>query len=390
MLDLIIKGGAVCDGSGTPLFNADIGIRDGMIARIGDLGGCGATKVIDASGRVVTPGFIDMHSHADGSVPMWPDMESALGQGVTTCFTGHCGMGIAPIPKFFLEHYFQAKAFNKVIPQVTGGPIPGMSRLVETDSVRKAFYDAYAEELDWGSFAQFADHLKRVGHGCNMVVNVGHSQLRCQIMGYDANRAASSEEIEQMAELLSKSLDEGAYGLSFGFDYAPSNYAEEDELLRLMRVVKEKDAVVTAHMQHGPERRGKVNKDFRLLDGYTEFLELGLNSGARIHISHIYPAFEVAPGENADILGRAAARSALDLIERYREKGVRITWDYLTPYPAACYFFPQLAWRLRPYVTDCGGKQGFIKALQNPWYRNYVADELRSERPNWGKDMIVY
>ena len=390
MLDLIIRGGSVCDGSGSPIYKADIGIQNEMIAEIGDLSKCEAAQIIDAGGRTVAPGFIDMHSHADCSVPAWPDMESALGQGITTCFAGHCGMGFAPIPRFCLEPYFEAKAYNLIIPQVTGGPIPGMSRVLATEELRPAFLAAYGEELDWSSFGEYVDHLNRVGHGCNLVVNVGHCQLRHQVMGYNANRAATPEEIAQMAELLAKSIDEGAFGLSFGFDYEPSNYAEEDELLALMRVVRNKDAVVTAHMQHGPERRGKVNKSFQVFDGFTEFLELGLKSGARIHVSDIYPAFEVAPGPNADILGRAAARSSLELIERYREKGVRITWDYLGTHPAACYFFPQLAWRLRPYVTDCGGKRGFVEALEKPWYRDYVINEMRSERPNWGKDFIIH
>ena len=377
MVDMIIRGGTVYDGAGGPGYKADVAVKGGIITQVGDLSGLTAQKEIDAAGRAVTPGFIDMHSHADCSVAMWPDMESALGQGITTCFAGHCGMGVAPVKNYWLEQCFEARAFNKVIPQIPGGPIPGDGRVLETSKLRQAFFEAYGQELDWSSFGEFVQHLGCVGHGANMAINVGHSQLRQQFMGHDARRAATGDEIAQMVRELERSLDEGAFGLSFGFDYVSSMYAKEDELTALMDVCARRGAVVTAHMQTGPERRGKVNENFTLYDGFVEFLDLGLKTDAKIHISHIYTI--ETPGTGDPVAeARQAVDKILELIASYRTKGVEVTWDYLGQNPAACFFFPQLSGKFLPYVAECGGKQAFIKALNNPWYRDYVAQEIRS------------
>ena len=377
MLDLILQGGIVYDGTGSDGFTADMGIQGGFISAIGDLSGQAARSVVDARGRAITPGFIDMHSHADCSVPMWPDMESALGQGVTTCFAGHCGMGLAPVRHYWLEQCFDARAIDKIIPQFAGGPIPGVGRVVETARLRPAFREAYGEDLDWGSFGEYLAHLKRVGHGANLAINVGHSQLRQQVLGPSAERAATPEEIRRMVQELDRCFDEGAFGLSLGLDYTSSMYARPDELTALMEVARSHGAVVTAHMRTEPSMWTTGGSGFPLFDGFEEFLELGLATGARLHISHIYTIADITPGKNSDLLAENAVRSALALIDRYRSKGVEVTWDYLGTQPAACFFFPQLATRFRPYVDECGGKQAFARALSDPWYHKTVADEIR-------------
>ena len=378
MLDLIIRGGTVYDGTGDDGFTADVGICDGSIVEVGNLGSQAARHIISAQGKAVTPGFIDMHSHADCSVPMWPDMESALGQGITTCFAGHCGMSLAPVHHYWLEQCFEARAFDKIIPQFAGGPIPGIGRVVKTEQLRPAFREAYGEELDWGRFGEYLAHLKRVGHGANLAVNVGHSQLRQQILGPCAERAATPEEIRQMVRELDRCLDEGAFGLSLGLDYTSSMYAERDELAALMKTARTHGAVITAHMRTEPRAQATGGSGFPLFDSFEEFLELGVATGARLHISHIYTIADISPGKNADILAENAVRSTLMLIDRYRAKGVEVTWDYLGTQPAACFFFPQLATRFRPYVDECGGKQAFARALSHSWYRDAVANEIRS------------
>lgn len=405
MFDFILSGGLICDGSGERSYRADLAVQDGVIAAIGDLAHEEALHIYNVRGKTIVPGFIDMHSHADCSVPMWPDMESTLGQGITTCFAGHCGMGIAPVPNYWIEQCFESRAFDALIPQFAGGPIPGTGRVVKTDELRPAFARAYGETLDWSSFSEYLSHLARVGHGANLVINVGHSQLRQQFLGGNARRGATAEEIARMCDELERCLLAGANGLSFGFDYDSSMYAEEDELLALMSVVKKHDGVVTAHMQTGPERRGTVNEAFTIEDGFREFLELGKKSGARIHISHIYTLRDIPDGPDARSAAKAAVDDALALIDSYRAQGVRVTWDYLGTQPAACFFFPQLATRLRPYVDEFGGTHAFVKALQNEAYRAYVSEEItsgahRAVSPfagmnkragaRWGENLIIH
>jgi N-acyl-D-amino-acid deacylase len=404
MIDLIIRGGTIFDGTGAVGFRADVAVKNGYIVEIQDHVDHEAALAIDARGLAVTPGFIDMHSHADCSVPMWPDMESALGQGITTCFAGHCGMGVAPIPSLWLEQCFEGRAFNKLIPQVSGGPMPGKGRVLAVEVLRSAFEEVYDQPLDWRSFGEYLAHLERTGHGANLAICVGHNQLRQQILGHDAARAATPEEVKQMESELTRALDEGAFGVSFGFDYYSGMYAEENEVVALMRVASERNAVVAAHMRRGPRPGARVGPSHPLLAGFTEFLELGLRTGARIHVSHVYPAFQVANERNSDILGKAAAYSSLELVERYRRQGLQATWDYLGLNPAACFFFPQLATRFRPYVDDCGGKTAFARALGNEWYRTAIAREIRDGNhraaspiaylnrkagEKWGADLVI-
>lgn len=378
MLDIIICGGTLYDGTGAPGVRADIGIRSGKIEKIGILDSEEAKVRIDASGKAVTPGLIDMHSHIDCSIPMWPNAESALGQGITTCFAGHCGMSVAPVPAFWLEQCFEQRAFDLVAEKLPGGPIPGDGRVVETDKLRPAFAQAYGETLDWSSFGEYLGHMERVGHGVNFSANVGHSQLRLQVLGRDCCRPATKEEISRMCTMLEESLQEGAFGLSFGFDYVSSMYAEEDELLALMKTAARYDAVVTAHMQTGPERRGQVNTDYRMVDGLLEFLELGMKSGAKLHISHIYTFFDVPSGDGRDAAAKEAVEKTQAIFADYRSRGLRLTWDYLGMQPAACFFFPQLATKFGPYIEECGGKHAFSRRLRDSEYRNAVADEIRS------------
>ena len=107
MLDLIIKGGTVYDGTGKAGFVADVGVKDGVIVKVGDLSGEQAAKTVDAAGKAVTPGFIDMHSHGDLTLPFYPEMESKVRQGITTIVGGQCGLSLAPCDQWWESQYFE-------------------------------------------------------------------------------------------------------------------------------------------------------------------------------------------------------------------------------------------------------------------------------------------
>ena len=139
MYDILIKNGKVIDGTGSDAYAADVAVKDGVIAAVGRLEGAEAEQVIDAAGKLVTPGMIDMHSHADVGSWAYPEMESMLGQGVTSCFSGHCGMGVAPVYDWWIENGVESLAVNQLIPPILGGSyMPGFNRTVETLAVREA------------------------------------------------------------------------------------------------------------------------------------------------------------------------------------------------------------------------------------------------------------
>lgn len=389
MFDIIIKGGSIVDGGGGEAYISDVGIRNDRIAAICDLSSASAGKIVDAGGLYVTPGFIDAHSHADGSAPMWPDMESALGQGVTTCVTGHCGLSAAPVNNYWMEIGFEEPAFNRIFPQYPGGPRPGSGRVLAVNVLAPAFERAFGTPLDWRGMGEYLDHLDRC-LGVNMVCHTGHSQLRQQVLGPDAARPATEEELKEIGALLKQSLDDGAWGLSLGLDYYSSGSASRDELLYLMKIVKEYGRIVTAHVQSRVRRRGKVDPRFTYGEGLVEFLELGKESGAIIHISHLKPVAEIpGSGSGIDLINKRSAEAAISVVKHYRDQGLRVTWDRLCGPLVPCFYYPQLVYRFRPYTDECGGPEGFAAALGSRWYRQELSKDINNGNHR-GKDGFGY
>jgi len=284
--DLIILNGRVLDGTGNPWFPADIGVRDGRIVMVGSLAGATATRVIDATGKYVTPGFIDIHSHADdGSSPRGgfrdpdPQIRSApnlVSQGITTVVVNHDGRSPLPI-------------------------------------------------------SEQRTLLGKNGIGTNALLLVGHGTVRSRVMGQDIRRPATPDEITGMRALVRQALQEGAVGLSAGLEYAPGRWSTAAEVTELAKELPAMNGIYISHersegsdplwyvpSQDGP---GPVT----LLDAVRETIEIGEKSGARVVASHL-------KAKGANYWGSSAA--AISLIERARERGVDV-WADQYPYPTS-------------------------------------------------------
>ncbi|HEX6317014.1 MAG TPA: D-aminoacylase [Gemmatimonadaceae bacterium] len=284
--DLIIRNGRVLDGTGNPWFPADIGVRDGRIVTVGSLAGATAPRVIDATGRYVAPGFIDIHSHADdGSSPRGgfrdadPRIRSApnlVSQGITTVVVNHDGRSPLPI------------------------------------SEQRAL-------------------LEKNGIGTNAMLLVGHGTVRARVMGQDVQRPATPDEIARMRTLVREALQQGAVGMSAGLEYAPGRWSTTAEVVELARELPAVGGVYISHersegsdplwyvpSQDGP---GPVT----LLDAVRETIEIGEKTGARVVASHI-------KAKGANYWGSSAA--AISLIERARDRGVDV-WADQYPYPTS-------------------------------------------------------
>jgi N-acyl-D-aspartate/D-glutamate deacylase len=227
MLDMVVKGGKVVDGTGAPARDADIGVRAGRIVAIGDVDEA-AEQTIDADGRVVTPGFVDIHTHYDAQILWDPACTPSPLHGVTSVVGGNCGFTIAPIEPSEVDY------ITTMLARVEGMPLESLIAGVP---------------YDWRSFGEYLDRIENAGVGINAGFLVGHCALRCVVMGADAVGAeATPAQLAAMCDLLGRSLAEGGLGFSSSQatthndgngDPVPSRHASREEIIALARVVRD-------------------------------------------------------------------------------------------------------------------------------------------------------
>ena len=279
--NLVLKNGAVIDGTGQPRFTADVAIAGNRIAAIAAPGMLTAPRKIDCAGLVVAPGFIDTHSHSDLRVLVEPDLPMKVRQGITLEVFGQDGISVAPI---------RARDREQTARQLAGL----LGRL--------------DREWDWESVAEYLNAIERAGPAIDCAYLIPHGAVRLQAAGME-DRRATAEEIRLMQDLIRQGLREGAVGISTGLIYPPCCYADTAELIELCRAVRETDGIFVAHM--------RSESDY-LEDAVAEMIEIGEQSGVRVHISH----FKAAGRENWANIDRV-----LEMIHQAQAGGMRLTAD---------------------------------------------------------------
>jgi N-acyl-D-amino-acid deacylase len=242
--DVIIEGGEIVDGTGAERMRADVAIADDRIVAVGDLAGMDGAERVDATGLVVTPGFIDAHTHDDRLVLSSPDMTPKVSQGVTTVITGNCGLSLAP---------FAGRE-----------PPPPMNLLGGRDWFRFETMGAYAAQVE------------KAPPAINLAPLVGHTTLRAAIMD-TLDRPAKDREVVRMGALLEEALDAGCIGMSTGLAYPPAHAAPTDEVVALAEHLAPRGAIYTTHMR---------NEGAQVLESVEETLEIGRRAGVPVVISH--------------------------------------------------------------------------------------------------------
>src|SRR5439155_21964462 len=205
--DVVIRGGRVLDGTGSPWRVADVGIRGGKIAEVGRLGRAKSDRAIDASGTYVAPGFIDIHTHSDIGILVEPTVECAVRQGVTTHVIGNCGDSPAPISERYREL-----------------------------AVRRFEYYAQAKDWNWSTYAEYLELIATRGIGINIAGLVVHGSVRLATMGFE-ERPPTAEETRTMRNHVDEAMRAGAFGMSTGVVYAPGCFAAMEEIVALAKVV---------------------------------------------------------------------------------------------------------------------------------------------------------
>lgn len=314
MYETVIKGAWILDGTGAEGYVADVALRDGKIAKIAETVS-GGQRIIHAQGLTLTPGWIDSHSHQDLSLCQQPEAAEALEQGITFCVGGHCGSSAAP---------------------------------------------KYMDGTEL-SVAGYLDQLQARQPSVNLALFTGHNNLRRLVIGTE-NRAATPEELAKMQQILAKSLEEGAIGLSFGLTYAPGCYAGTSEMCALAETVRQYGGVLTAHIR---------NEGDRLLESVEEFLSVVKASGCPGVISHL---------KAADRANWGKVRDALAMVDQANAEGARVFADAY-PYCASRTSLPS---RFVPAMFHPAGTTDILPLLDDPGF----CKKLKAwATEKWGDDL---
>jgi len=345
VFDLKIEGAEVIDGTGRPGARADVGIKDDRIVAIGDLHREPAGRNLHAAGKVVTPGFIDMHSHSDWR--LWENRraESKVRQGVTTEVVGNCGFSPAPASDEFVD---ELRGFALHVPA-------GM-------------------DFRWRSVGEYLRAFDATATAVNVIQLIGHGTLRIAAMGF-ARRPPTTAELGVMQKLLADGIEDGAWGLSTGLIYAPGSYATTEEIVALASVAARHRGFYASHIR---------GEGATLLDAVREAIHVGREADLPVQISHVKAAGRPNWGKVAD---------ALQLIDAARAEGLDVMAD-VYPYTAS-------STSLRTLLPDWaleGGVAAMVERLGDPDVRARIRRDVESpatgqsllDRIGWENVMVAF
>ena len=339
--DLIFLGATLVDGTGAPPSVADVAVRDHTIVDVGKIDPGGAGRVVDGTGLMLAPGFIDMHTHSDRSLFADPAAESKVRQGVTTELIGNCG----------------------------SSPTPRIGAVAEDEKSR---FDRYGIEPTWRTMGEYLDALEANGLGINVLALVGHGSVRKAVIDH-AMRAPDAAELAEMRRHVAESLRGGAVGLSTGLVYPPGSFAATEEIVELTREVAAADRLYASHMR---------NEADHLLDAVKETLRIARETGANVEISH-------HKASNPRVWG--LVHETLAMIDQANADGLRVDFDQY-PYRASSTGLNAML----PAWAHEGGTPAMMARLDDPAERARLVASLRDEQVSgigrgigWGNILIA-
>jgi N-acyl-D-amino-acid deacylase len=325
--DLIIRNGHIIDGAGNPWYSADLAVNGDRIAAIGDLREARAKREIDAQGRTVSPGFIDMLGQSEVSLLLDNRSLSKLSQGITTEITGEGG-SIAPQNEKTIR------------------PI-------------KPFLDQYKLSIDWTTLDGYFRRLEKQGTPLNIGTYVGSGQIRQAVIG-DDNRVPTPAELDQMKSLVEQAMKDGALGVSSALIYPPNIFAKTDELIALAHVASKYGGLYATHMR---------SEGASEMPALAEAIRIGREAHLPVEVFHLKVSGKPRWGSMKNVVAA---------IQLARDSGLDIASD-MYPYPAGA---TALASALPPWVAD-GGVQKLLARLKDPEVRARIKKELMGDHPDW-------
>lgn len=328
--DIVIAHGHVIDGTGSPWYSGDIGIRDGKIAAIGQLAEASGKRIIDAQGKVVAPGFIDMLGQSELSMLVEPRVPSKIFQGITTEITGEGG-SVAPLNDSLIK-------------------------------VDHSFYEHYHITPDWRTLSQYFARLEKQGMGINLATFVGATQVRRMVLG-DENVQPTPEQLKRMVSLVREAMREGAVGVSSALQYAPAPYARTEELIALASEAARWGGIYATHMR---------SESDGVLTALDETVRIGREAKIPVEIWHLKAAGKQNWGRMPEIVAK---------INAARAQGVDVGADTYA-YPA---WFNGLSAAIPPWAHD-GGDGQLIERLRDPVMRARIRKDLLTPSSMWDNE----
>ncbi len=328
--DVIIRNGHIIDGTGSPWYSGDIAIRDGRIAAIGDLSHSQATRTIDAAGRVVAPGFIDMLGQSETTILADAHVPSKIFQGITTEITGE-GDTVAP---------------------------QNDSTLAEMNTECQH----YGVTCEWHTLAEYFARLQKQGMGINLGTYVGATQVRRVVIG-DNDVQATPAQLDQMKSLVSQAMREGALGVSSALEYPPAPYASTDELIALASVASQYGGIYATHMRN--EGDGEM-------EALAETARIAREAHIPVEIFHLKTAGKPNWGKMPQVVA---------FIDKARSEGLDIeadTYAYTAWANGMSAFIP-------PWAHD-GGNEKLIERLRDPKMRARIRKDMETPSKSWDNE----
>jgi N-acyl-D-amino-acid deacylase len=328
--DIVITNGHIIDGTGSPWYSGDVGIRAGKVAAIGNLSALPRKRTIDARGRVVAPGFIDMLGQSDLTILVDPRLPSKIFQGITTEVTGEGG---------------SAAPLNDAI--------------IHSDKVG---YEHYKITPDWRTLREYFVRLEKQGMGINLATYVGATQVRRMVLG-DADVQPTPAQLEQMKALVTQAMKDGAVGVSTSLEYAPAPYAKTDEIIALAAEASKSGGIYATHMR---------DESSSVLDAIDEALRIGREAHIPVEIWHIKVAGKDNWGRMPDVVAK---------INQARAQGMDVTADTYA-YTA---WFNSFSAFIPPWAHD-GGDEKLIERLKDPATRARIRKDMMTSSRQWDNE----
>ena len=328
--DIVITNGHIIDGTGSPWYSGDVGIRDGKIAAIGNLSDAKRARTIDARGKVVAPGFIDMLGQSEYTILVEPRLPSKIYQGITTEVTGE-GESIAPL--------------NDAI--------------IRADQEQ---FDHYRIQVDWRTFREYFSRLEKQRIGINIASYVGATRVRRMVLG-DNDVQPTPEQLEQMQEFVRQAMRDGAVGVSTSLEYAPAPYAKTDELIALAAEAAKFGGIYATHMR---------NEGTGILPAIDEALRIGREAHIPVEIWHLKVGGKPSWGRMPEVVAK---------INAARAQGIDVTADTYS-YPA---WFNDFSAFIPAWAHD-GGNAKLIERLRDPAVRERIRKDMLTPSDQWDNE----